>query len=403
MPAVKLTETYVKNRKAESDNREEIPDSLLPGLYLIVQPSGAKSWAVRYRCNGVSGKCTLGKYPVLKLSDAREQARDALVMAGGGKDPSEHKKAERKKAKEAPSDAVEDVVEDFIKRYVEKQTRPRSAEETKRALRKRVVPAWRGRSIGDITRRDIIDLLEDIAATSPANANRTKATISSLYNWCLDREILDTSPATRLKAPAPIVERERVLSDDEIKTLWPAFKKQGEPFSAYFKILLLTGQRRTEVATMKWEHLDLEHGLWTIPAGLTKADRDHEVPLSPLAMEIISDVAKLGKHVFTTRADRPISGFSKTKKAVDVAAKGMKQPWRLHDLRRTCGTGMARLKVQRIVISQVLNHAEGGVTRIYDRYSYLDEKRHALDAWSRHVETLVRSQPNNVVEIRGSV
>ncbi|MCZ6845271.1 MAG: integrase arm-type DNA-binding domain-containing protein, partial [Alphaproteobacteria bacterium] len=307
MAAVKLTETGVKNLKPTSDKREEIPDALLPGLYLIVQPSGVKSWAVRYRRAGKPSKYTLGKYPVLKLGDAREQARDVLNMAAKGDDPS----AEKRRAKEAPSDAVEDVVEDYIKRYVEVNTKPRSAVETNRALRQRVVPEWRGRSIRDITRRDIIDLLEDIAAEAPATANRTKATISSLFNWCLDREILDTSPAVRLKAPAPIVERERVLSDDEIKALWPAFSKQGEPIDAYFKILLLTGQRRSEVATMKWEHLDLKNGLWTIPGALTKSGREHEVPLSPLAVEILSGVIKIGTHVFAARADRPISGFSK--------------------------------------------------------------------------------------------
>ena len=189
MAAVKLTETGVKNLKPTSDKREEIPDALLPGLYLIVQPSGVKSWAVRYRCNGKPGKYTLGKYPVIKLGDAREQARDVLNMAAKGDDPS----AEKRRTKEAPSDAVEDVVEDYIKRYVEVNTKPRSAVETNRALRQRIVPAWRGRSIRDITRRDIIDLLEDIAVEAPATANRTKATISGLFNWCLDRGILDNS------------------------------------------------------------------------------------------------------------------------------------------------------------------------------------------------------------------
>ena len=397
MAHVKLTKTGVAKRKSRSGNREEIPDALVPGLYLIAQPSGSKSWAVRYRWRGKSVKHTLGKYPALDLDDARQSARHALRSVEKGEDP----RIEKRRAKEAPSDAVEDVVEDFIERYVEKHNRPRSAEETIRALRKRIVPAWEGRSITDITRREIIDLLEDIAEEAPATANRTKASISGLFNWCLDRGILDTSPAVRLRAPAPIVERQRVLSDEEIKAIWVASADLGEPFGPFIQMLLLTGQRRNEVAHMQWVHIDQEHALWSIPAAGTKANRGHEVPLSPLALRILSRVHKIGPYVFTTRGDRPIAGFSKAKTALDKAAKSITDPWRLHDLRRTCGTGMARLKVPRLVISQVLNHAEGGVTHIYDRHTYLEEKRRALDSWARHLETIIEPQPLNVVEIGG--
>lgn len=384
MTSVKLTKTGVAKRKSRSGNREEIPDALLPGLYLIVQPSGSKSWAVRYRWRGKPIKHTLGKYPVLDLDEARDLARSTLRSVEMGKDP----RVEKRLAKEAPSDSVENVVEDFITRYVRKENRPRSAAESIRALRKRVVPAWRGRSISEITRLDIIELLDDIAAETPATAIRTKATISALFNWSLDRGIVDMSPAVRLKSPATMLERERVLSDGELKQVWEAFDQLGEPFGPYFQTLLLTGQRRTEVATMRWDHLDPDNALWTIPAELTKANRKHEVPLSPMVIDLLSRMNRLGDYVFTTRGDRPISGFSKAKSRVEKATS-ISEPWRVHDLRRTCGTGMASLRVNRLVISKVLNHSEGGVTKIYDRDPRDDEKKEALIAWGRYVKLIV--------------
>lgn len=403
MTGVRLTKEGVKKRKPSRKNklgeliREEVPDAIVPGLYLIIQPSGAKSWAVRYRWRGESKKLTLGKYPNLGLDDARTDARDALEAVEKGRvDPA----IEKARYKEAPSDAVKDIVEDYIKRYVEIKTRPRSAEETKRALRKRVVPAWRGRSIADITRRDIIDLIEGIAEETPATAVRTRAAISGLFTWCLNRGILDTSPAIRLPAPT-LPERDRVLSDQEIKTVWSAWDDLGEPFGPFMKLLLLTGQRRTEVATMRWEDVDLDKSLWTIPADRTKANRKHDVPLSPFAVEILSSLHKIGEFAFMTPHgskkgkegekpyDVPISGFSKAKKRVDAATKNIKEPWRPHDLRRNCGTGMANLRVPRLVISLVLNHAEAGVTRIYDRHPYEDERRDALVGWGRYVRLIV--------------
>jgi integrase len=348
----------------------------------------------------------LGRHGVIDLIEARRKAREALEQAEAGTDP----RVEKQRARAAPSDAVEDVVEDFIVRHVERHNRPRTAAENIRALRKHIVPAWRGRSIQDISRRDIIDLLDEIVEHSPANANRTRGVLSKFFNWCLDRGIVDASPAARLPAPAPTVKRERVLSDDEIKILWCAFDSLDAPFAAFFKFLLFTGQRRGEVATMQWRHVDLEKGLWTIPPELVKANRTHEVPLSSLASDVVRGIKRSGDYIFTTQAkgDRPISGFSKAKRAVDLeidkivdrlAAERDENyrpipEWRVHDLRRTCGTGMARLGVDSTTISRILNHAEGGVTKIYNRYSYLDEKRSALDLWSTHIESLVANIPS---------
>lgn len=275
MATVKLTAAAVERAKPPKTGRRELWDSVLPGLHVRITENGTKTYNLMTRLRGKQFRMALGRHGAIDLTNARRKAREALELVELGKDP----RVEKRRLREAPSDTVEGVVQDFIERYVSRNNRPRSAEESKRALKQRVVPEWKGRSIRDITRRDIIDLLEKIAEDAPATANRTRAVISKLFTWCLDRGILDTSPAVRLPAPAPIVERERVLSDDEIKMLWPAFDTQGEPFGKMFKILLLTGQRRGEVATMQWVHVDLDTALWTIPREYVKADRTHEVPL----------------------------------------------------------------------------------------------------------------------------
>lgn len=401
MPTINLTSSGVERAKPPQTGRRELWDSVVPGFHVRITERGTKTYAVMARLHGKQFRMALGRHGIISLADARQRARDAVALAETGKDPRDDKRANRR----AQSDVMEDVVEEFIERHVRRHTRPSSAAESERVLRNRAAKKWKGRSIKEISRRDIIDLLDEMAENAPGAANRARAVISKFFNWCLDRGILDTSPAIRLPSLAPVNERDRVLSDDEIKILWSAFDRMAEPLRSFFKILLLTGQRRGEVATMQWKHVDIDAGLWTIPRELVKADRVQEVPLSPFAVEILSAMDKRGDYVFTTRpnGDKAISGFSKAKarvhtKAAEVVEENAKasgeEPrpitdWRLHDLRRTCGTGMARHGIESATISRVLNHAEGGVTKIYNRYSYLSEKRHALDMWSGHVEKLI--------------
>jgi len=202
------------------------------------------------------------------------------------------------------------------------------------------------------------------------------------------------SPAAKVKAQGVEVARERVLSDSELKAIWEACDKQGWPFGPFVKMLIVTAQRLREVSHMRWE--DIHDGVWTLPRDITKPNRTHEVPLSPLALELLEGAPRLGDYVFMSgRTDRPISGFSQTKKRLD-AVSGVSD-WRYHDLRRTAGTNMARSGIAVSTISRVLNHKEGGVTAIYNRYSYLDEKRHALATWARRLTEIVYSSDHVVV------
>jgi integrase len=406
MPNVNLTTTGVERAKPPKSGRRELWDSVVPGFHIRITDRGTKTYAVMARLHGKQFRMALGRHGVVSLTEARQKARDVLSLVEAGKDPREDRLSGRSRS----SEVVEDVVEDFIERHVRRHTRPRSAVESERVLRNRAAAKWKGRSIKEISRRDIIDLLDEMAEKTPGAANRARAVISKFFNWCLDRGIIDLSPAIRLPSPGPINERDRVLVDDELKILWSAFESLSGPINAFFEILLLTGQRRGEVATMQWEHLDFENAVWTIPREFVKADRVQEVPLSPLAAKIILNIERRGDYVFTTRpnGDKSFSGFSKAKimidkKAVEIAQDNAERRhgeprsipnWRIHDLRRTCGTGMARLGVESATISRVLNHAEGGVTKIYNRYSYLNEKRHALDVWGAHLESVTGAAPD---------
>jgi integrase len=193
-----------------------------------------------------------------------------------------------------------------------------------------------------------------------------------------------------------------VLTDDELVAVWTAADTMGGVSGGFLKALILTGQRRDEVSSMRWADLDLTARVWTSPRQATKGDRSHEVPLSPLAIQVLTALPRTGTYVFSsTRGERPISGYSKIKARADQFA-GI-DGWRIHDLRRTAGTGMARAGIAVSTISRVLNHREGGVTRIYNRYSYLDEKRHALETWARKVESLIKPGSGNVVDLKRAV
>jgi integrase len=385
--------------------RQEIPDSFLPGLYLIAQPSGAKGWAVRYRHQGTPRKLTLGSYPALGLKDARELAAKALRSVAEGRDPGREKIL----ARAAKADSVDRIVEEFFERHVRRSNRPRTAQETERLLRQHVLPRWRGRMVLEITRRDVLAVLDRVVdGGAPIAANRVLAAVRKFFNWCVARDILAASPCAGVKPPSAERARDRVLSDDELRLVWAAAEKLGGTFGPLVKLLALTGQRRDEVARMRWDELDLDARLWTLPAGRTKNNQPHEVPLSKAAFAVLQRVPRITESpfVFTSNGGAsPASGYSKNKRRLDALLPADMPPWRLHDLRRTCASGLARLGINLPVIEKVLNHTSGsfaGVTGVYQKYSFADEKRAALERWGDFIADLVsdRSAPKKIVKLR---
>ncbi|WP_243903765.1 tyrosine-type recombinase/integrase [Methylobacterium sp. J-070] len=408
MAARVLTVQAIERLKPDAARRLEIPDATLPGLYFIIQPSGAKSWAVRYRHDGRTRKLTLGAYPALDLAKARTEGRAALQSVSLGQDPV----AERKVAAPLPTrDLIGSVIDSFIERHVKPRNRPRTAEETIRILRTKVLPVWDGRKIQDIGRRDVIGLLDGIVdAGTPVAANRTLAALSKLFNWAADRGVIDANPCVRIKAPAVETSRDRVLSDDELRLLGRACASIGWPFGPFVQILLLTAQRRDEVAKMRRVELREGGALWTVPSQRAKNDKAHDVPLSAAVQAILGSmprVAGQAGYLISTTGKTGISGFGKAKSRVDATMLALAradaetdgsdadtvqiEPWRFHDLRRTAATGMARLGIEPHVVEAVLNHRNGtisGVAAVYNRHSYGPEKRAALEAWAAYVASL---------------
>jgi integrase len=310
---------------APSKDRREIPDGYLRGLYLIVQPSGAKSWAVRYRHDGRPRKLTIGGYPVFDLKAAREAGSKALRTAAEGGDPAS--------AKKQMADSIDSAVAEFLERHVRRNYRPKPLKEAERMLRLHVLGNWRGRKASEISRADVRRMLERIVeGGAPIAANRVHGIVRKLFSWCVEQEIIATSPCAELRPPAGKEgSRDRVLSDDELRRVWQAAERLGPPSGAMVQLLILTGQRRNEVAHMQWGELDLEGRLWTLPRERVKNDRRHEVPVSPQAIKIIQGLPRIGERfAFTLNGTAPINASTKTCAAPSrVVWRGSVSVWRL--------------------------------------------------------------------------
>ena len=393
-----LTQFTIDNLKPAAARRE-VPDGRVGGLYLIVQPSGARSWAARYRFDGRQKKHTLGPYPALDLATARRRALEALGDVAGGNDPAAAKKAakEARKAEQSADDRVANVAKSFTEKYLKRHVGPGWAREAERLLRKEILPVIGLKRLRDVRRADAIDILDGIVDRgAPFTANRALAVLTRLGNWAVEREIIPASPFDRIKPPAVETSRERVLSDDEIKLVWAAFEAVGHPFGAFGKLLLLTGARRAEVAGMRWSEVDIAARAWTLPGARTKNGREHVVPLSDAAVRVLQDLPRIGDKpdgfIFTTTGRTSVSGYSHAKAAIDRAISAEMATWTFHDLRRTVATNLQKLGVKLEVTEAVLNHVSGsraGIVGVYQRHTWADEKRAALNAWGEHIAAIV--------------
>jgi integrase len=233
---------------------------------------------------------------------------------------------------------------------------------------------------------------------APVAANRLLSYLKTFFAWAAEEELIEASPAAVVKPLADEVKRDRVLSDAEIRAVWEACGAVGV-FGRAFKFMLATGQRRSEVGGMTWSEIDRAKRLWTVPRERAKADRAHEIPLNDLALSILGECPQFNQYVFTTGRATPISGWSKAKANLDkITDVG---EWHVHDLRRTCATNLAKLGIDRVVISKLLNHAEGGLTSIYDRHARDDEKRAAMDRWAARLAAIIEgTDDSNIVPIR---
>ncbi len=376
-----LTDRQIKSARPR-ETQYEIWDQKVPAFGVRVSPSGAKSFQVLYRIRRRSRRLTLGRYPALSLSEARRRALEALGRVALGKDPADEKAQHSRNPLEFST-----FVTFFIQRYAKPKNR--RWRETERLLKHHFVKKWRNQDIREIRKGDVLSVIDNIMTQgTPIAANRTLAAVRRLFNWAIERGVIDISPCAGLRSPGRAVSRDRTLSAEELAKVWRGAGAMGYPFGYVVLLLILTGQRLQEVTSMRFDQINIEKAVWSIPASENKSKRQHNVPLSREAIGIIGFIPRMSSDLlFPARGkSNPISGFSKWKRTLDELS-GV-QDWTLHDLRRTVATGMAALQIAPHVVERVLNHKSGtfsGVAGIYNRFAYLEEMRDALQKWSQEV------------------
>ena len=364
------------------EKRYEVRDVTLPGFAVRVGKNGQRTFTQKYRFGLKQRRHKLGVYPRISLAEAREKAIEVLRLSDEGIDPTiQHRQLNLR---------VEAVCKEFIERYA--KPRNRSYKDAERTLKRELVAAYGEMDIRKITRANILALMDAaIERNKPYQANRILAHTRKFFNWCIERGIVDASPVAGIKAPTREKPRDRVLDDDELIAILNASANLTHPYRSVVPMLLATAQRRSEVANMRWSEIDFETKTWVIPAERCKNGKPHSVPLSDYASAMLNEMPRIAgsDFVFTTTGDRPINGFSKFLSRIQEASATSE--WRLHDLRRTAASAMARASVQPHVIEKVLNHLTGtiaGVSAVYNVWGYSAEKRAALDEWGKYLENV---------------
>ncbi len=409
----RFTEQMLARLRPPRDGRLELGDEIVPGLVVRVTPRGARSFSVVYKVPGEGGvgptgrllvgrqhRVTLGRYPIVSLTQARAGARELLEVVSAGRDP-------RPERAEQSLLRVTNTVEAVKRRFIEQDARRTVASwrSMQRVLDLHVVPVLGDRPILDVRRSDVHALLDDIVASGRVGtAREVRKHLSRLFNWAVDREIMPHNPVHGMERRdlAPNGEAGRSLADDELRAVWAASGDMGYPFGPWYRLLLLTGQRRNEWAEARRSEIDTDRRVLEIPVARYKSNRDHVVPLADPAWEIVAQLPAFSGddyHLFSTRAGRvPVSGFSGAKRRLDelaLAAMREDEPeaaltaWRVHDLRVTCETRLADLGLNQEARDAVLGHAKPGLQKTYNKHDYADEKRAALTAYAEHIMGVV--------------
>jgi integrase len=459
MPAaarkVSLTDRSLRAlRPAPDGRRVAVWDALMPGMAVLVSGKGKRSfYAVKRRAGAASPTWVLlGAYPVVSLAEARGKAREALAALAEGQNPASLAEARREAERERAAGTFAAVAEDFILRFEGGRVPKARGEGPLRdprgltaIIRREFIKPWGDRPIADIARRDVIDLVEAIVrrgGDKPPRGTRRKeggpyagrhalSAARRLFDWAVDRELLPASPCALVKAKnvhGTPEGRDRVLSDEELRAVWAAAEATPYPYGPLVRLLILTGQRRSEIAGASWSEVDLDRALLTIGAERMKANVGHAVPLTDTAVDLLKTLPRFaaGDFLFSgATGAKAFSGFSKAKKRLDELRPGDAQlpvqpvgggqlvdlnepgvqlvgeiaPYTLHDLRRTVRTRLSEL-VSVNVAERVIAHTLTGVHKVYDLHTYDDEKREALERWERRLLAILAPEPepeSNVV------
>jgi integrase len=387
MPRAKLTKSAIDSFPT-SQSDTVYWDATLPGFGVKVTPKGRKVFIVLYRTGGAGSKLrkyTIGPYGRVTLHQARAAAQKVFTAKLEGRDPAAEK---RERKRRLVADRVEDVLETFFRQRLSQN---RSGPEIARLLRREIGKVWAGRSIHEISKRDVVEVVSAIEQRgAPIAANKALKSIKMFLRWSVGRAILDQSPAEGVPTPTKEVARDRVLSNEELARVILAARRIDDRYGGIVELLALTGQRRQEVARLAWEELDFGRRVWTIPKERTKNAKPHVVHLCDEAIAVLERRQKQGAHVFAFHGGKPFQEFSYAKRELDEVSSVT--GWRLHDLRRTCVSGMARLGIAPHVADKILNHQSGtisGVAAVYQRDEFLRERKDALERWGAHLGKIV--------------
>lgn len=425
-----FTDRYIKSLKPKKDQFKpvDIREGSGDGFAVTLFPSGEISFIYIYHFLGRKRRMTLGRYPHMSLSDAKKEHRDALKVLESGKDPALEKKT--KKSDELNASTVNSLITEYLEVWA--KPRKRSWKEDERMLIKDVKPHWGKRKASDITKRDVVLLLESITKRGASiTANRTLACIRRMFNFGVERDLLTANPCATVKAPSPENRRERSLTTEEIRTFWhilnnkthgtPTDKtdktplpKMSDATKLALKLQLVTGQRKGEIVGAEWSEIDLTEKVWTIPKEKAKNGKSHRVPLSELALQLLDELKQLSNNsrwlfpaATTIKTDTHMTGA-----AIDHALRRSRkafadiEAFSPHTLRATAATHLASMRISGEVISRILNHAKKGVTeQHYNKYEYDDEKRNALEAWSNKLKQIIEQSEatNNVIKLKNVI
>lgn len=386
MPRINFTVRKIDSLRPPDKGQVDYWDTGLSGFGIRMSQGGRRSWIVMYRVGRRKRRLTLGSYPPMTLAEARKDAKAALVVAQKGGDPAHEKKVAR----------MAETFSQLTKSYIEQYAKPnkKSWKLDEKALYRDAVPRLGTFRAKDITRRDIRDMLQDIVARgAPIQANRTFEIVRRLFNWAIAEDYLTTNPCQGISKPAKENRRDRVLKENEIRNVWPAMEAEQPFVAAMFKLRLITAQRGGEIASMRWEDLDLATGWWTIPAERSKNGLSHRVPLSPQALAVLEDVREQengSPWLFPSpRPGRHMEYLVQAAKRIREQAGVEFVP---HDLRRTAASYMTSMGIPRLTVKKILNHVETDVTATYDRHSYDQEKCQALNAWGQRLHEIISGQ-----------
>jgi integrase len=398
MPTIAFTDRWLQGVKAPESGQVDYFDRKGIGrgrsFGLRVSYGGKKVFFVMYRHSGKLKRLTLDQYnpPAYGLKRARTDAEKELKAIIEGRDRAAEKQAEK------AAETVQELVTSYISKYAKRNKK--SWRRDQEILDREVIPKWGTRKARDIKRADVNLLLDGIVNRgAPIAANRALATIRKMYNWAIERDLAENNPCYKVGRPAKENQRDRVLSDTEIKTFWGNFKETDitAPVQIALKLILVTAQRKGEIIHARKDEFDLSGNWWTIPGERVKNGMTHRVPLTPLAVTLVKSAIELSgdsRYLFPSPRDKDKLILDTS---VDMAIRRNRDKFKIehftpHDLRRTAASKIAGMGIPRLVVSKILNHAEQGITAVYDRHSYDAEKRQALNAWSAHLQKLFRGK-----------